>query len=758
MLLIMVKFLFANLVIGLFLIQNCFTQQIKIVDAKNNQYIPNVHICTESTDKVEMHYWVTNEKGMIQNSLKQKSKVAISFVGYKTLTDSIEPGKSYTFKLIPHSENINEVVITGQINPETIDKSIYKVQVINSVDIKNKAANNLGDLLNNELNISINNSGILGSSLQMQGLSGEHIKILINGVPVIGRQNGNIDLGQLNLQNVDHIEIVEGPMSVVYGSNALAGAINIITKKNIRPKFEINTNAYLESVGQYNFDLAIIANIKKHHLSVTGSRNFFNGYTPEYSLDTNSEEAVFNFSPKSQYSSVFNYGYNSKKFKLNFSQDYFYEKLISYGTVYTSGEIIIDDTTYSFQVADDAHHITKRWSSKLDLNYKISEKSAIDVMGAFSYYNKTKNTYHKNLYYLTDELNIDETKHDTTYISSLSSRGTYSRLLSKIELQGGYDIVVETGDGKRIVETQQIGDYAGFISLKYNPFAKLSFQGGARAIYNTKFSAPIVYSINGKYNPIESVSIRASYGTGFRSPSIKELYLYFVDINHEVIGNPDLEPEYSQNISLAINYKNNRKKNKCSYSFNFYHNKIRNKIDFLYDSINSSKAEYINIDGIYKTIGAQFDFEYRLHPRLTFKTGISYYGQSKIANLNQYTFTPDYIASLNYRNVAYHFRVNLYYKYNGKRSQFYESQENGEDIITEQYVSAYNMMDLSISKPFFDDKLNISTGIKNLFDVTTVDGSSGGSSHSGSSSSSGQSSIAWGRTFFLKLNYTFTKF
>jgi len=80
-------------------------------------------------------------------------------------------------------------------------------------------------MLSTELNIRTTHDGALGSSLTMQGLGGEHIKILVDGVPVIGRENGNIDLDQINLQNVDHIEVINGPMSVVYGSNALAGVI-----------------------------------------------------------------------------------------------------------------------------------------------------------------------------------------------------------------------------------------------------------------------------------------------------------------------------------------------------------------------------------------------------------------------------------------------------------------------------------------------------------------------------------------------------
>lgn len=738
--------------ITIFLCLNAYTQQIKIVDAENNLPIPNAHICTESTDKFETHFWVTNADGLIKNSLKNKSKAAITFVGYNTLIDSIEPGKSYTFSLHPSTESLSEVIVTGQISPKTVDQSIYKVEVINSKQIENKAANNLADLLSNELNVRIGNNGVLGSSIQMQGLSGEHIKILVDGVPVIGRLNGNIDLGQLNLQNIDHVEIVEGPMSVVYGSNALAGAINLITKSNNRPKLTSTINTYYESVGSYNVDAMISSRIKNHHVSATGARNFFSGYSIE-----GKNTRTFDFNPKEQYSGTLNYKFSHEKYSLGLTQELFSEELVNYGSQFPDSILLIDESYYAYPKAYDEYHKTMRFNTKGNFQYKLNKKSQIEIMAAYSNYEKTKQTYSKNLNLLNSELLKNNERHDTATFNAIISRGTYSISSNKIELQSGYDFINEKGTGKRIDNTKEIGDYAGFFSLTYSPIKTLSFQGGGRAIYNTKFKAPIVYSINTKWDPVKNFNIRASYGKGFRSPSIKELYLNFIDVNHEVKGNENLKAEHSQNYNLNFLYKKEKDKNSYTFSLKLYHNRILNKIDFLYDSINAAKADYINIDGTYKTIGGQFDITYAFHPRLEFKTGINYSGYSKMVNLNEYTFTPDYITMFNYHNMAYHFRINIYYKYNGKKSQFYETVSDGVSTIEERYISAYNMLDLTISKPFLNEKLVLAIGAKNLLNVKTVDGT-GGTSGAHSGSGNGASNIAWGRTIFVKLKYSFTKF
>ncbi len=107
-----------------------------------------------------------------------------------------------------------------------------------------------------ELNVRLQNDPNLGSFLQMQGLSGQNIKILIDGVPVVGRVSGSIDLNQLPLTEVERVEIVEGPMSVLYGTDALGGVVNLITRDS-RCAWEVRGLAHYESVGIHDTRLTI---------------------------------------------------------------------------------------------------------------------------------------------------------------------------------------------------------------------------------------------------------------------------------------------------------------------------------------------------------------------------------------------------------------------------------------------------------------------------------------------------------------------
>ena len=122
-------------------------------------------------------------------------------------------------------------VITAQYEETSKEKAVNKIRVINREKIDALAAVNLGDVLKNELNVRLSQDNVLGTFMSLQGISGQNVKILVDGIPVIGKLNGSIDVSQINLNDIERIEIVEGPLSVNYGTDALAGTINLITKK-----------------------------------------------------------------------------------------------------------------------------------------------------------------------------------------------------------------------------------------------------------------------------------------------------------------------------------------------------------------------------------------------------------------------------------------------------------------------------------------------------------------------------------------------
>ena len=177
---------------------------------------------------------LTNSKGNVLNPFRGSTQIYVTHIGYESILDTLKKGEFKTLLLVPKVIEVNEVVITAQYAPNSLEKAVHKIKVIDRKKIELMGAVNLEDVLTNEANVRISQDNVLGSSTSIQGVSGQNVKILIDGVPVIGRLGGNIDLSQINLNDIERIEIIEGPLSVEYGSNALAGTINLITKKEYK--------------------------------------------------------------------------------------------------------------------------------------------------------------------------------------------------------------------------------------------------------------------------------------------------------------------------------------------------------------------------------------------------------------------------------------------------------------------------------------------------------------------------------------------
>jgi len=718
-----------------------FGQQaaITIIDAKTKEPVPYATVSFGDIKSKSIKYLITDMAGKVANEVKETSKVTVTFVGYVTLVDSIKRGDSKTLSLVPSVFEMDEVVITAQYAPEKADKSIYKINVINSRQIEQKAATNLTDLLSSESNMRVAQGGVLGTSLSLQGLSGENVKFLLDGVPIVGRLNGNIDLNQLNLYNVDHIEIIEGPMSVIYGSNAIAGVVNIITKENKNSSLSAYANAYLESVGVYNFSAGSSVHRKKNNFSLDLARNFFDGYT------TNDSVRSMQWKPKLQYNADAYYLYSGVKARAKVSFQYFDEMIQDKGDL---------QKPYYETAVDNFYH-TIRQTSKIETSYTISDKRQISFVGAYSTYVRYREVYQNDLTLLEKQL----AGGDTTAVGSYLLRVWYNRNYpeQKLNYQFGFDNNLEINNGQRIDGgSQQIGDYAAFLSLKYNPIEKLSVQPGARLTYNTKYSAPVVYSLNVKYGATPNSSVRATYARGFRAPSIKELYLDFVDINHNLHGNPDLKAEDSHNLNLNFSYNRETAKAYLNTELGFFYNYVYNMIWLFQVGNDITTYTYGNISKFISK-GVQANATINFYPRLSIKGGVSHVGRRFPDNTADQTdksfhYSTDFNAMVTYNFVKFNGSLTANYKYTGRFPQL-----TPDGTFNNDYIDGYSSLDISIMKNFMKNMFSVSVGGKNLTDVKDVQaGLVNTGAHS--SGSDGASRIAWGRTAFVKLTYNFKKF
>ena len=640
-------------------------------------------------------------------------------------------------------QHLSEVVVTGQYGENSLTKSIYKVKLIDAKRIQAQGAVNLKDVLSNELNIRINQDPVLGSSISLQGVSGQSIKILLDGVPVIGREGGSIDLSQINMNNVERIEIVEGPMSVNFGTDALGGVLNIITKKPKQNELKANLNTYYESVGTYNADLGLSLANKKWNSQVNFGRNFFKGFNQ----DENSR--VMLWKPREQYFADINFGKITKDGSIKFQNNIFNEKITNRGEVFINIPLQKAD-------ASDAYYLTRRITSSLFYDKKVSSNRHINMVVSYSNYKRMLQTYYKNMLNLDETLNPDPDLQDTNYFNQYLSRATYSynNKNSNLNYQLGYDVNYETAEGNKIKGTfRGMGDYSLFGSTELKVGKKFTARPGLRITYNTLYSAPINPSLNLKYDVTERVFLRMSYARGFRTPSLKELYLNFVDPSHNIQGNTDLQAETSNNLQGFVTYQYKTDKKLFRFEPSLFYNKIDNMIDLARtDSINL-KMKYVNVNQ-FESIGFNINTEYKTS-QFSVALGYAYTGTKNIL-LNTPTSNEFFFNHQGRINSSYTFKndlsFSLFCKFNGFYQAYQYDNINNKVKIT--YYDAFSICDATASKSFYKKHISLTAGVKNIFNVVNVNASYMSGYHSTQSNSA---MTGVGRTFFVAIRYQINK-
>src|SRR5690554_2368250 len=744
------KSIFFTTILHLLFTTSVYGQTITVISLEDSQPIPGARVDIYHQQKT--HHFTTNYDGefQVEPFLRNTSvKMTISFASYETkILEPIVISRDTSIALNTAVKNFEEVAITAQYKSQLVENAVHNIKVIDRQKIEAMAAQDLKDVLTNELNVRIGEDNVLGSSMQLQGIGGENVKILVDGVPLTGRLNGNIDLSQIPLESIERVEIVEGPLSVSYGTDALAGTINIITKKNQAKQFVATSNNYFESSGKVNNTVNLGWQIKKHQIRIEGGRYFFDGWDPSHKtfhfdvkpIADSSRNIQWN--PKEQLFGGINYRYNRKNTLFNYSGQFFNEDIINRG---------MPRAPYQ-QSAYDDYYRTNRINQRANFQYRFENGYRLSLIAAYNGYFRRKNTKVRDLTEISDVISANPSDHDTSQYHSFIARGRLiqSKTDKRINYEVGYDILYEVAHGERILNQQQsIGDYALYATAEYAPFKTLIIRPGLRYGYNSEYKAPITPSLNVKYdfmdNTKQQLSLRASYARGFRSPSIKELHYVFVDINHNIVGNPDLEAEYANHYNLSLHQNLRLKEVRLKNKVVVFYNDIRQLITLAQAS--ATEYTYFNLDR-YTTTGLQLESNIN-YKEITTGIGFGYIGRYNDLSADNsksidFLFSPEVKFNLQYNWKKAGIQAAVFYKYTGVLPNI-QSNEDGE--LYETKINDYHIADLTVSKFAWKKRLKFTIGIKNLFDVTSIAGSaSGDGAHS---VGSGSVSIGMGRVYHL---------
>lgn len=652
------------------------------------------------------------------------------------------------------AKDLEEVVVTGQYKPQSVRQSVYQVKVINRERILKQGATRLQDVLRNELNMRFSQDlSTGGSSINMLGLSGQNVKLLIDGLPVTGRQgvNNEFDISQIDVNAIERIEIVEGPMSVIYGADALAGVINIITKKAGAAGITVNARLHEETVGTeygirkgiHNQQAGLNWKKNKWEAGFSFAHNYFGGWQ-----DTAIGRELVWHKKDQRIASGF-LGYSNGKLSLRYRIDGLDEVITNPGNFSPFPDPISGDT-----LAYDQEYLSQRLMQQLQGSYFVNKSLSFQWQSAYTTYSRQvfSTTLNKN----NGNVRLDpgEGKQSVVDFSGFTFRGTaLYRVSDQLSFQPGVDINLDRGEGERLkAGSNAVNDYAFFLTAEYQPLSWISLRPGIRVIRNSVYDAPpLIPSLNTKFTLGNHWDLRLSYARGFRSPSLRELYFSFFDANHQVVGNPDLKAETSHSFTGSLNWK---KKMESGWQYNAqlggFFNDVRNMIDYVFTQNSDTARLYNVLRNQTAGVNAQFNitkgnWQIALGSALTGFYNDQYESDK---TLPQQLWSAEANATAAYRFQKLGLDLNFFYKLVGKRPRYVTS---GPDIILSKQ-DAYQMADLTAAKKI-GSLLQLTAGVRNLFDVDRINSNfTQGGIHS-----SGGLSVGTGRSYFASLVFNWNK-
>lgn len=418
--------------------------------------------------------------------------------------------------------------------------------------------------------------------------------------------------------------------------------------------------------------------------------------------------------------------------------------------------------------AFDEKYFTQRLHAQFSVDYRLSDAHFFTLTGGTDQYFRKKENFRTDLTTLEEVLQPQESDTSTFFMQMIRGAHVWN-FRPRWVLQSGINFQWDWGTGKRLMDstggkTQNMAEYAAFSTLKWTPITHLSIEAGVRAALHTRVNIPIIPSLHMRYwLPKQAITIRASYARGFRTPDFKELYFQFVDFNHNIVGNPTLSPESAHAYQMSIDKKITRKKSTIEGEARFFWNDIQNKIELYEYKIGEGGIKipvtdtttllysYFNVEK-YRTFGGNFTLKYRLD-WLTLGGSVS-----PIAYLNPsyeqlgvapYTLGTSAQAEASFHLSKTHTHLYTYHQWNDKQVTFYADKINGETVTVQRITSGFWNTDVVLTQGFWRDKIQLSVGARNLWDVQQVQvkGEAGGQGHI----SDANISIGPGRSMWMQL-------
>lgn len=432
---------------------------------------------------------------------------------------------------IDEDHYLDEVIVTTSQIAIPINQSAKQILIISKEDFKSTAIQSVQDLLNYSSSIDVQQRGVHGvqADISMRGGSSDQTAILLNGINLSNPQTGHYSFDiPVNLSDIDHIEILNGPSSLGYGVNAFSGGINIITKKKVDEKLFVKTQ-----YGEHNLiNLEASSSIQLQNYTNRISANYSksDGYinNSDYNLFNVLWQGNLNIDQSKKIEALV--GFNNKKYGANtfYSPSYpdQYDKTRSYFA------------TIKGEIGDVLKFIPSLYWNRHHDEFQLFRDGTVN----------TPQWYKGHNYHQSDVYGLDlKVQYRSKYgISSMRSEFRNEGIVSNVL---GTEMDYPKGKYTKTDNRTNIS-YVLEHSVLFNRF---TFTAGILANYNTQSqdNFKLYPSINASYWITDEMKVYSSWNKATRLPTFTDLY--YSSVTH--VGNKNLKPENSESIEFGINYK-----------------------------------------------------------------------------------------------------------------------------------------------------------------------------------------------------------
>ncbi len=542
----------------------------------------------------------------------------------------------------------------------------YSITILTDSILKSENSN-LSQLLKKQISAYIKEQGSgMTASISMRGSGASHTAVYWNGIPINSSLNGQTDFNTVFTSHYNRISIRKGGGSVLLGSGAIGGAINLENELQYINK----TKAFLfGSIGSYDsYSTAAFVN---HSTKKAALQVGFNGLSSENNYPYSNTEIVNENGEIMNYSVLLNTG-----FKLNNKHNLYLKTLFNNsdrntsGTLYTTNNANLDYTNQSILLG---------WVHK-------NTKS----QGEF------KTAYLKEDYKYTFNKNIPDIFSDNGSKKWYTNYGFYYNLNSKIILHTAANYEILKGEGTEIEESSR--QKLSFLSSLHHTLSeKLQYNFNIRKEWSSVYKIPFVFSFDTKQQWYKNHATSFNFSTNYRIPTLNDLYW-------QPGGNPDLIPEksWSSELGYEWNYKASK------FCINAFKSHSTDMIQWKPETAMYWKP--VNIQSV--TIsGLEFSFKNSIimnHHKFTGHIHYSYTISKDDETQKQLIYVPNHMGGLllSYTNEKWY--VEFDEQYNGS---VYTSTSNTKSI------DDYWLSSISVKRNLFNKKLSVGMDINNIFDV-----------------------------------------